>query len=107
MGAGKLSDVDGYARALAAFSAIPAGALRAVAWTWLAAELVAGALLLAGAWRARGRRSALVVAGGMIAFTVNVAYAVLTTQAFVRHLAVENCTCFGVHLAQRLGWFVL
>ena len=38
---------------------------------------------------------------------INLAYAALTTQAFARHLSIDNCTCFGVHLRQRLGWFVL
>ena len=97
MGAGKLSDVGGYAAALVAFRVIPVAALHAVAWLWLVAELVAGALLVAG----KGR------AGGALALVINVAYAALTTQAFARHLAVDNCTCFGVHLRQRLGWLVL
>jgi uncharacterized membrane protein YphA (DoxX/SURF4 family) len=97
MGAGKLSDVSGYATALMAFRVIPDGAVYAVAWVWLAAELAAGVLLLAG----KGR------AGGFIAIVINVAYAALTTQAYARHLAIDNCTCFGVHWRQRLSWFVL
>ena len=97
MGVGKLSDPSGYATALLAFRVIPAGAVHSVAWVWLAAELLAGALLLAK----KGR------AGGMLAIAINVAYAALTTQAYARHLAVDNCTCFGVHLRQRLSWFVL
>jgi hypothetical protein len=99
MGAGKLSDVAGYARALASFRVIPVAALGAVAWSWLAAELAAGALLLAGGRAAR--------AGAMLALAVNLAYAAMTTQAFARHLSIDNCSCFGVHLRQRLGWFVL
>jgi uncharacterized membrane protein YphA (DoxX/SURF4 family) len=99
MGGGKLTDVAGYAHALAAFRVIPVAALAAVAWSWLAAELVAGALLLAGGRVAR--------AGAIAAVVINVAYATLTTQAFLRHLSIDNCTCFGVHLRQRLGWFVL
>jgi hypothetical protein len=71
--------------------------VHAVAWAWLVAELVAGALLLAK----KGR------AGGVLALVINVAYAALTTQAYARHLAIDNCTCFGVHLRQRLSWFVL
>ena len=99
MGLGKLTDVAGYAHALAAFRVIPDGALAAVAWSWLAAELAAGALLLAGG------RAALAGAAG--ALVINVAYAAMTTQAFARHLSIDNCTCFGVHLRQRLGWLVL
>jgi uncharacterized membrane protein YphA (DoxX/SURF4 family) len=97
MGVGKLSDAGGYATALMAFRVIPGGAVHAVAWSWLVAELVAGVLLLAG----KGR------AGGALALVINVAYAALTTQAYARHLAIDNCTCFGVHLRQRLSWFVL
>jgi len=99
MGLGKLSDVAGYAHALAAFRVIPVAALAAVAWAWLATELASGALLLAG-----GRAA---IAGGVGAIVINLAYAALTTQAFVRHLSIDNCTCFGVHLRQRLGWLVL
>lgn len=96
MGAGKLSDLDGYARALAAFALIPPGALPTVAAAWTALELAGGLLLLVGAR-----------AGAVAALLSSVGYAVLTTQAYARHLDVRNCTCFGVHLAQRLSWLVL
>lgn len=99
MGAGKLSDVSGYAEALMAFRVIPDGDLHAVAWLWLAAELAAGVLLLTSG---RGAR-----AGALLALAINLAYAALTTQAYARHLSIDNCTCFGVHLRQRLSWFVL
>src|SRR2546421_170672 len=101
MGAGKLSDVSGYAQALMAFRVIPAGAVPVVAWTWPLAELAAGTLLLAG-----GTRIGAAV-GALGSLVINLAYAALTTQAFARHLSIDNCTCFGVHLRQRLGWFVL
>lgn len=105
MGLGKLSDVAGYAHALAAFRVIPVAALAAVAWAWLAAELASGALLLAGERALAGGRAA--IAGAVGAIVINLAYAAMTTQAFVRHLSIDNCTCFGVHLRQRLSWFVL
>jgi hypothetical protein len=105
MGIGKLADVAGYAHALAAFRVIPVAALAAVAWAWLAAELASGALLLAGERALAGGRVA--IAGAFGAIVINLAYAAMTTQAFVRHLSIDNCTCFGVHLRQRLGWFVL
>ena len=105
MGLGKLSDVAGYAHALAAFRVIPVAALAAVAWAWLAAELASGALLLAGERALAGGRAA--IAGAIGAIVINLAYAAMTTQAFVRHLSIDNCTCFGVHLRQRLGWLVL
>ena len=99
MGAGKLLDPSGYAHALAAFRVIPVAALGAIAWSWLACELAAGALLLIGGRAAR--------VGSILALAINVAYAVMTTQAYARHLSIDNCTCFGVHLRQRLSWFVL
>ena len=99
MGAGKLSAVGGYAAALSAFAVFPDGALHSVAIAWLCAELAAGVLLVAGVRAAR--------VGAPIALAINLGYALLTTQAYVRHLRVDNCTCFGVHLAQRLSWFVL
>jgi len=99
MGAGKLSDVAGYADALLAFRVIPNGAVVAIAWIWLAAELAAGVLLLVGGRAAR--------AGAILAVLINGAYAAFTTQAFARGLSIDNCTCFGVHLRQRLSWFVL
>lgn len=99
MGVGKLTDVAGYAHALAAFRVIPVAALPVVAWVWPLAEVAAALLLLAGARPGR--------IGGGLAIVINVAYAVMTTQAFARHLSIDNCTCFGVHLRQRLGWLVL
>jgi uncharacterized membrane protein YphA (DoxX/SURF4 family) len=99
MGAGKLSDVNGYAAALAAFCVISAGALHTVAWIWLIAELCAGVLLVLGDRAARW--------GALLALVINLGYAALTTQAYARHLPIDNCTCFGVHLRQRLSWFVL
>ena len=38
---------------------------------------------------------------------VTAAYLLMTGQAYVRGLEIENCTCFGVYLAQRLSGFVL
>lgn len=99
MGAGKLSNLAGYAAALAAFRVIPDAARPLLAIVWAFAELGAGLLLVAGGRAARS--------GAVAALAINVGYAVLTTQAYVRHLAVANCTCFGVHLRQRLSWFVL
>ena len=42
-----------------------------------------------------------------VAVAVAVGWTILGTQAFVRGLAVDNCGCFGVHLAQPLRWWVL
>lgn len=38
---------------------------------------------------------------------VSVVWSLLAVQAYARGLAVANCGCFGVYLAQRLSWFVL
>lgn len=99
MAAGKLTDLHGYFAALQAFALLPAAALPWVGATWAVLELGGGLLLLPDG---RGAR-----AGGLVALVVSIAYAVMTTQAYARHLEVRNCTCFGVHLAQRLSWFVL
>ena len=63
MGLGKLSDLRGYAAALAAFDVVPDGARGVAAVMWTAAELGAGALLLLGG---RGAR-----VGGALAISVN------------------------------------
>lgn len=105
-GAGKLYDVTGYARALGAFEVFPDAALPAAAILWMVAELISGGLLIqAGASRAAPRAPAL--AGAVGAAFITLGYAGLTTSAWLRGLAIPNCTCFGVLLPQALGPAVL
>jgi len=63
-----------------------------------AAAAVAGIGLLA-----RGRSPVPAV----VALAVAVTWSVLAVQAFARGLALGNCGCFGVHLAQPLRWWIL
>jgi hypothetical protein len=105
-GLGKLVAAPGYVVALAGFEAVPLVLLWPVAIAWMAAELVCGAVLIwAGVARVMPRRMALVASIG--AFLIQVAYASLTFSARARGVSVENCTCFGVFLAQRLSGWVL
>lgn len=42
-----------------------------------------------------------------IALVVTLVWSALALQAFARGLALDNCGCFGVHLAQELRWWIL
>lgn len=96
MAAGQLSDVDGFAGILGNYRVLPDGLLVPVAWALAGAEAMAGGMLL------QGRRC-----GATLALAVALAWTALGAQAFARGLALENCGCFGVHLGQRLRWWVL
>jgi hypothetical protein len=104
-GLGKALDVDGYVAALVRFPLVRAGAARALGLGWLTFEMVTGGALIALAL-ARRRGLALRLAAGA-ALLVAAAYATLAFHAYGVHADVRNCTCFGVHLAQRLGAWVL
>jgi methylamine utilization protein MauE len=110
-GLGKTLDPDGYLAALAAFHV-----LRPVAWwplslgalglVWTVLELLAGvAMLYGGLGRAPAKE--LVLSGVMLALGLSCAYLALDIGALVRHLPIQNCTCFGTYLAQRLSKLVL
>jgi hypothetical protein len=96
MAAGQVSDVGGFARILDSYQLFPGSVPTLAAWMFIATEAAAGVALLR---RARG--------GAALAAVVALAWSLLTTQAFVRSLPVENCGCFGVHLGQQLRWWVL
>jgi len=71
----------------------------------LAAALIAGEPV-AGVWFLARPRS-LALAPVCVYTAVSVVWAALVVQAFARGVDVTNCGCFGVHLSQRLSWFVL
>ena len=69
-------------------------------------ELLGGvAILYGGLSRAPAKQ--LVLAGIMLALGLSCAYLSLDVGAFARHLAIQNCTCFGAYFPQSLSWFVL
>jgi hypothetical protein len=105
-GLGKLADPRGYVDALAGFQLVPASALWPIGMAWIAAELVFGVVLLvAGSRRVAPRQLALFAASG--ALVLQLGYATLSFSAWFRGIRVDNCTCFGVYLSQRLSLFVL
>lgn len=105
-GLGKLLDIGGYRLALERFDVLSGGSLGIAVALWIAAELAAGAGLL---WVAATQPPAGWVPrlAGIGALAISVAYGLLTASATLRGLAIDNCTCFGVHLPQKLGPFVL
>ncbi len=100
MAAGQLSNPAGFVDALEAYELGGRTAAWALAIPIMLAEVVSRVGLV--------RRGGIVrqVAPG-VAVAVAVGWTILGTQAFVRGLAVDNCGCFGVHLAQPLRWWVL
>jgi hypothetical protein len=105
-GAGKALDVDGYRSALDAFRFVPESAIGITSTAWLGLEIAAGVALMVAGLRRRPARG-LGVWPALAALAISMGYAVLDLQGYARGLRVENCTCFGVYLAQRLSWFVL
>lgn len=100
MGIGQLLSWQSMPEILGAYGVAPAEALPWLAAVLIAAELVAGVMLLA---RPRSSRLAPVWAYTAVALL----WTVLGVQAYARGLAVDNCGCFGLYLSQRLSWFTL
>lgn len=100
MAAGQLSDVAGFVDVVATYRVGGTAVAGLVAAVLVGGEAVAGVGLLAAdpARRRRAATLAVVVAGF---------WSLLAVEAFARGLALENCGCFGVHLAQPLRWWVL
>lgn len=61
---------------------------------------------MCGVWFPARPRSK-VLAPVWVYTAVSVVWTVLAVQSYARSLAVANCGCFGIHLPQRLSWFVL
>jgi hypothetical protein len=96
MAAGQASDLGGFARVLDTYRVFPSALPVVAAVAFVALEAAAGVTLL--------RRQHC---GAALSVAVALAWTVLGTQAFVRGLALANCGCFGVHLAQPLRWWIL
>lgn len=100
MAAGQISDITGFVDALDAYQIGGRGPAWVFAVLIVAGEAASGVNLLR-----RNRRAHHL--GATLGLVVAVAWTILGTQAFARGLALENCGCFGVHLAQPLRWWVL
>jgi hypothetical protein len=110
-GLGKTLDPDGYLAALDAFHVLQPAALGplslgALGLMWTVLELLAGVAMLYGGL-ARAPAKQLPMAGLALALGLSCAYLSLDVGAFARHVPIQNCTCFGTYLAQRLSWFVV
>ena len=101
MAVGQLSNVRGFVGVLATFRVTRNAAAWAFGGALLVGELVAGVGLVIPFPTAQARFAATV------AVVVALGWSALAVQAFSRRLPVANCACFGVHLAQRLHWWVL
>ncbi|MGH3694879.1 MAG: MauE/DoxX family redox-associated membrane protein [Pseudonocardiaceae bacterium] len=100
MAAFQLADLPGFVGVLRTFQLGGAGTAWMLVVVLLTGELVSGIWLLG----TPGRRP--LVPAVVFAVTA-VIWSALATQAFARGLALDNCGCFGVYLAQRLRWWVL
>ncbi|MCX4581535.1 MauE/DoxX family redox-associated membrane protein [Streptomyces sp. NBC_01481] len=100
MAIGQLASLGHMPAILSAYGLVTEAAATALAVALITGELVCGVWFLA-----RPRSKAL---PPVWAFTaVSVVWSLLAVQAYARGLAVANCGCFGIYLAQRLSWFVL
>lgn len=100
MGVAQLASFGHMPRILSAYGLVTGAAATVLAVALIAGELVCGVWLLA-----RPRSKAL--APVWVYTGVSAVWTVLAVQAYARGLAVADCGCFGIHLSQRLGWFVL
>lgn len=100
MAAGQLSDPGGFADIMSTYGIGGATVASVVAAALVGGELLAAVGLVSKAALTRRRAASLALA-------VAVAWSLLGTQAFLRGLDLDNCGCFGVHLAQPLRWWVL
>lgn len=100
MAAFQLAELRGFVGVLETFQLGGAG----TAWT-LAVVLLAGELV-SGLWLLVVPRHRPLVPAVVFALT-SVLWSALAAQAFARGLALDNCGCFGVYLAQPLRWWVL
>ncbi|MGH3898020.1 MAG: MauE/DoxX family redox-associated membrane protein [Pseudonocardiaceae bacterium] len=100
MAAFQLADLRGFVGVLETFQLGGPGTAWTLAVMLLAGELVSGLWLLAVP-----RRRSLVPA--IVFALTSVLWSVLAAQAFARGVALDNCGCFGVYLAQPLRWWVL
>lgn len=100
MSAGQLSDFTGFVGVIEAYELGGRAGAWVLACALLFGEVSGGGALLVGV-------SAVRFWGATAAVVVALAWSVLAVQAFARGLDLDNCGCFGTHLAQPLRWWVL
>ncbi len=100
MTVGQLADFPGFVDVLRDYDTGAASVAWIAAIGLVAGEVTGAALLLSG--RTSVRRS-----GAVVALAVAVTWSALALFAFARGIAIDNCGCFGVYLAQPLRWWVL
>lgn len=100
MAIGQLASFGQMPAILSAYGLVTGGAATALAVALIVGELVCGLWFLA-------RPRSKVLAPVWVYTGVSLVWSLLAAQAYARGLAVPNCGCFGVYLAQRLSWFVL
>ncbi|MFW6692838.1 MauE/DoxX family redox-associated membrane protein [Streptomyces sp. MAR4 CNX-425] len=100
MALGQLAAFGEMPEILGAYDVVHGAAARALAVLLIAGELGCGVWFLA-----RPRSAALAPVAAYTA--VSLVWSALAVQGYARGLTVDNCGCFGAHLAQRLGPAVL
>lgn len=100
MAAGQLSNPAAFVDIVASYELGGTAVAATLATALIAGELAAAIGLVSGEPTRRHRAASLALA-------VAVTWSVLAVQAFARGLALDNCGCFGVHLAQSLRWWIL
>jgi len=103
-GIGKLLDIKLYAAALGRFRAFSPKHLNGVAIAWTSTELVACICL---GLSAINMNPLVFKIGAVAAFLDALSYTILTVGTKLRGIEIANCTCFGVHLPQRLSIWVI
>ena len=105
MALGQLSDPAGFVDIVETYDLGGRGLAWLIAGLVFVGEAIGGALLLVPAATDAGRRRQR--RGAAVALVVAIGWSILAVQAFARGLDVPNCGCFGVHLGQRLRWWIL
>jgi hypothetical protein len=100
MAAGQLADLPGFVEVLRDYDIGAAPLTWIIAIGLIVGEATGVALLLGGSTSTRA-------SGAAAALAVGIVWSALAFSAFARGEAIENCGCFGAHLAQPLRWWIL
>jgi uncharacterized membrane protein YphA (DoxX/SURF4 family) len=96
-GAGKALDIAGFAEIIRTYRlGLADDLLLPIGFGIAALELGLGTWLFAGRW---------LIGAARLSIAVNAGYCLLLTSALWRGLDLDNCGCFGVHLASPLRWY--